>query len=314
MVRLALAAAALAAGAGSALPVRAEPGPLVGVEVATAVVLPRREVSGVGTAELSALAPGASREELWSASDRGRIVKWRLRWGQSLLEAADPVAGLGLAARAGRGFNIEALARVPQTREQPARLLLAPEQGTSAWSLEPPLQPGAALRPEAWPTALRDTLADEGSRHGVEAVDWHPRHGMLAALQRPGAEDNAVHTLHAADGRRWRLAGAAPKSDLKAIERIGEHRLLVLERLRGRESGGRDQRRFVLRELDLRSACDSPCNPPAFAVLGPGLDGRDHFEGMACFDAQTCLIVSDDGGDAPNPARLVQLRLRRSPR
>lgn len=293
-------------------PAASAPLPLRAIEVVTTLTLARVEVNGLKSAELSALAWSPSAKTLFAASDKGRLFAYRLRWdGEQRLTGAEISAATALIDPAtGKRMNAEGLAFAPAGNGRAAQLLVAPEKGASAWALaavSPDLLPPTA---QAWPAAIAQALAEPGTKHGVEAIEWHPEHGLMAALQRPVSTTPTLHTIHAADGRRWAFTSAATRADIKAIERIGIERLLVLERVRG---GAQDRREFVLREIDLQACATAPCNPPAIALRSAALDGRDNFEGLACIDATTCLLVSDDGSDGAGPTRLVQLRLQRGP-
>lgn len=285
--------------------------PLRAVEVMATLELPRVEVGGLRTAELSALAWSPASKTLFATSDKGHLFAYRLRWDGERLAAAEATAGTELLAPdSKKRLNAEGLVFVAAGGGRTARLIVAPEIGASAWAYaasSPELLPPS---PMDWPKAIAQALSDPGTKHGVEAVEWHPVHGLMAALQRPTAAEPNQHIVHAADGTRWAFTTAAARADVKAIERIGESKLLILERLRGGSSG---QRQFVLRELDLRDCTGAPCNPPVIALSGSGRDGRDNFEGLACLDAQTCLLVSDDGSEGAGTTKLVQLRLLRRP-
>jgi Esterase-like activity of phytase len=288
--------------------------PLRSVEVIAALELPRVEVNGLRTSELSALAWSPASKTLFAASDKGRLFAYALRWEGGRVVAAQPMAGTALLAPDVKTrLNAEGLVFAAAGGGQAARLIVAPELGASAWAyaasspaLMPPTPPTPTPLP--WPKAIAQAVSDAGAKHGVEAVEWHPLHGLMAALQRPTAAEPGHHVVHAADGTRWAFATAAARADVKAIERIGESRLLILERVRGGASG---QRQFVLREIDLRDCTGAACNPPVIALSGAALDGRDNFEGLACVDETTCLLVSDDGSDGAGPTRLVQITLVR---
>lgn len=279
-------------------------------EVLAVIELPAVEVDGIKVRELSALAWSPEEALLYAASDKGRLFRYELQWMSGRLTAATARGAMAIVSpQTGRRMNIEALAWQAPAQARPARLLLAGESEASAWSL--PLPATASDRPQAlaWPVAVAAALASAGGRQGVEAAEWHPAHGLLAALQRPGTP-MAAHVIYAADGTQWRFIAAAQRSDIKAIERIGAHRLLVLERLRG---GVANQRQFVLRELELRACALSPCNPAALALTSTALDGSDNFEGMTCRDDNNCLLVSDDGSEGTGTTKLVQVLLRRGP-
>jgi hypothetical protein len=271
--------------------------------------------AAVRVRELSALAWDPVRQLLVAGSDRGALVL--ITPPESGAEPARVSVWRHLRAEPGQpgAANIETLAwRAPQAGA-PGTLWMAAEHDTGARPLDLQGRPGAA-RP--WPPSLAQAL--QGSRHGVEAMTWDLRYGLVAALQRPRAASPGapgVHVLHAEDGRQWQVEPSDRSSSLKAIEAMGQGAWLLLERL-GSPSDGY---RTVIRQLD-PERCGSPATPGTGAVrceapvvpLHPPLDtGPDNFEGLACAEDGRCWIVSDGGTSRTAPTRLVQWRLEPRP-
>jgi hypothetical protein len=272
--------------------------------------------------ELSALAWDPRARELVAVSDRGRLFRYRLALQGGQWRAEQVMAQrLDLGVRAGGqaqlgSRNVEALAWHRTGPDGAGELLVAPEQGDHVTRLG---AEGQVLGTLAWPTAVAAALARagaEGQRHGVEAIAWHDRHGLLAATQRPtrsppraagGAE--RLHWIHAASGARWGFAASGRDSHLKAIESLPDGTLLLLERTQAR---GDERLHTVLRWLDL-GACGEArlCAAPLLPMQPAPIVGPDNVEGLACNDEGTCWLVSDGGaGDKP-PTRMWQFRLAR---
>lgn len=276
------------------------------------------------TLELSALAWDAPAQVLVAASDRGRLYRYRLGSTGGPLQP-QPVSTQRLERGAGGVRpNVEGLAWRPTA--EGGELLLAEEMGSA---VQRRAADGALLGTLPWPAAVADALAARSAgqaAHGVEAIGHHPRHGLLAALQRPlrltvaqrqrapvdadGAPARAAHWVHAADGARWGFLTAGPRSQLKALEVMADGSLLLLERVQQARDA---PLRAVLRRLDPQQ-CDSSrlCEAPALQQRPAALVGLDNFEGLACAPAPEgpCWMVSDDGG-GDRPTQLVQFRLAR---
>jgi hypothetical protein len=160
------------------------------------------------------------------------------------------------------------------------------------------------------PEALRDSSKYEKKNRGVEALAWYPRHGAVAAPQRPlTAHLPGTHRIYAGDGSVWAFtADRRGPSSVKAIERLGDASLLVLEKVRTPTGDA-----SILREVTL-AVCGEhrPCNPPTLALHGSGIDSSHNFEGLACISRDLCLLVTDDGkiGSAPGSLALVRLDYR----
>ena len=242
------------------------------------------------------------------------LFRWRVDSSGGTLRL-QPVAAHTIRDAAGRSaaLNAEALAwrRAGSSGaggDEHGTLWVAGETAAQAWTLD---TQGRQTGTADWPAALVADAARERSTHGIEAMDWHPQHGLLAALQRPlagavtGAGQAAAwHAVHAASGRSWRFAPAGPGSQLKAIETLQRGSvagLLVLERLRGMQP--------VLRWLALDHCGDAtPCTPEPVPLHGLPADGRHNVEGLACRDDGVCWLVSD-AASGKSPTRLLQLRL-----
>lgn len=285
--------------------------------------------------ELSALAWNPADQELVAASDRGLLYRYRLRMLDGQLHA-DTVSSQRLldprpsASRTPTEVNPEALAWRPQAPDRPApsaadpdagggggELLLAGEHGDAVLRLSPD---GRAQGRLPWPAAIATALSarvDAGSRHGVEAIAWHARLGLLAALQRPvkvrqaadpsDSSATSVHWIHAGSGARWGFAPAGPHSQLKAIEARPDGSLLLLERVR-RDNDPRLH--TILRTLDPATCGEARlCPAPVVPVHPAPIVGDENHEGLACTDSGTCWMVNDGGPNAEQPTRLIQFRL-----
>ena len=283
--------------------------------------------------ELSALAWNPEAQELVAASDRGVLVRYRLRTLDGQLQV-DTLSSQRLAkprqdaSQAPAALNPEALAwrsRTPDQQAPPAagpspgggELLLAGEHGDAVLRLSPD---GRAQGRLPWPSAVAAALSarvDAGSRHGVEAIAWHARLGLLAALQRPvkvrqaadpsDGSATSVHWIHAGSGARWGFAPAGPHSQLKAIEARPDGSLLLLERVR-RDNDPRLH--TILRTLDPATCGEARlCPAPVVPIQPAPIVGDENHEGLACTDSGTCWLVNDGGPNGEQPTRLIQFRL-----
>ncbi len=289
-------------GAAAAAPWRA-------VVLATIQVLPPPE-KGRKRLELSGLGWNPRTGELLAVSDRGQAGVVDLDLAQPLPARAGWRSWQGLPP--GLPRNAEALAWRPTAEGGEWLLATEPSPGAFRVAAGAPLGSPAAA-PLSWPPGLAAHLA-RGGRHGVEALAWHPLHGLLAAAQRPDgpALDGAPpqHAVHAESGS-WRFAAHGDQSHLKAIEVLPDGTLLLLERTR--QEGSADFQTH-LRWIDLRT-CGGPavCAAPAVAFSLPLRAGAINDEGLACTPALRCWIVNDDGAAAVPGTRLLQFELVRRP-
>lgn len=258
--------------------------------------------------ELSGLAWVPARQLLLAVSDRGLLWQLPVSWpgapGAERLLLGPPPAPLRLHdGSAGTALNAEAVEwrQAPQDGPDGA-VLVADESGhrVLAFDLTGRMQ---GTLPVPAPASQRERLRSRNA--GIEAMTWHPAHGLVVGMQRPPQGTDATqHHLHAGDGRAWSLRAAAERSAVKAAAWLDPSTLLVLERT----GSGRRLQAWLRPLASTDCTADGTCNAPALPLEHPALDGRDNFEGLACVGDGLCLLVSDNAGRGP--ARLLLVRVR----
>lgn len=262
--------------------------------------------AAAGPREISGLAWGPDGRSLYAVSDRGRL--WRLApdigrddAGQLRLRLDTPPQRIELAA--GLRPNAEALAwRAPDAAAPDGGLLIADELTHQALLVD---VQGKHLNTLPLPGSAPSKT--KGGASGVEAMAWHPQHGLLAALQRPpSGADKGVHLLHGGDGRTWGFVAAGARSSLKALEVAGDA-LWVLEKL----DQGKTHQTLLRRLSPQACAPQQLCESARITIADSRLRADDNFEGLACRPDGLCVLASDDGGGRPGTGRtmlvLVQL-------
>ena len=271
--------------------------PGAALEIHDRVTLAGQRVAGLQLNELSGLAWDADEQRLYAVSDKGRVFHFQFTVADRRIVTLQPLHAAALRDhRSGEPvptrFNAEGLALLDADNgiRGDTQLLVALENGPRVMRFTPE---GQAIAEIALPPALRDPQRYQTDNSRLESIAVHPRHGFVMAPQRPlKGEPPERHTIYATDGSRWSFTAHGPRSEIKAIDTLGNGRLLILER-----SGTRGERSTVLRELD-PSACaaDGACQAPE---LGGAADlGNDKYEGLARLSDKAYLIVSDN---AANP-------------
>lgn len=277
------------------------------LQLLASVVVANRPIDGHRPVELSALAFDHDQSELYAASDRGVLFRLALQWQAGRLLGATAAAAWPLRHPVdGSALDVEALAWRPAWPEGDAELIVAPEFGATAFRLDIPTRSIATL---AWPRgAVPATERGAASRHGVEALDWHPVHGLIVVMQRAVAGAPMQHEAHARDGSHWRWPALAVGADIKAIEVVSPQRALVLERVRDR---GQGRSNFYLRSIDLTqcaATASRSCEPATWRVP-VAAKGSYNLEGLACLSESECLLVSDSGESSRRPTLLLHVRV-----
>lgn len=277
------------------------------LQLVASVVVADRPIDGHRPIEISALAFDRDQRELYAASDRGVLFRLALQWQDGRLLGATAAAAWPLRHPVdGSALDVEALAWRQAWPEGDAELIVAPEFGATAFRLDTATRSLATL---AWPRgAAPATARSAASRHGVEALDWHPVHGSIVVMQRASAGAAMQHEAHARDGSHWRWPTLAVGADIKAIEVVSPQRALVLERVRDRGPG---RSSFYLRSIDLTQCAakaSRSCEPATWRVPLPDKGGHN-LEGLACLDESECLLVSDSGESSRRPTLLLHVRM-----
>lgn len=245
--------------------------------------------------ELSGLDWDATRQRLVAVSDRGWVIELTLDARAQTLASLELAASVEVRAPAKPRVNGESVVARRDgwwvADEARRRVLNVSREGS--------------VRDErALPGGLGgDAGASKTSGSDVEAVVVHPRHGLLAAVQRPRASDPpGTHLVHAEDGRTWPLAASAGgRSTIKAADLRGE-RLRLLEKIDPDEKGVPYW--FVVREIDL--SAQTPAPGRAWTIDDPRLAGHN-LEGLACLDDARCVLVSDSSGSKAGDVTLFVL-------
>jgi hypothetical protein len=144
----------------------------------------------------------------------------------------------------------------------------------------------------------KNIASEKRLRHrnkGLEALAWHPRHGLVTAPERPlkGAE-KGVRTLYALSGKRWSYRPAkGDRSSITAIEILSDGNFLILER---EYSGWSRPVIITLRKLYIRRCGGRRLCPSRILARFDSSDGWavDNFEGLARVARDRFLMISDD--------------------
>jgi Esterase-like activity of phytase len=243
--------------------------------------------------ELSDLAWDADRRQLLAVSDRGRLHVYALSHAGDGPVLAQPLHRQSLAGP----LDLEAMAIDPSGRlhlidETSGEVLQMERVGAHGWQriapgADQPPRPQAAARSRAGP--------------GIEAATWVPGEGLVVARQQPA---EGLHRAVSAGGRSWAIRPLGLGATVKAMARLGDDRLVVLEKVRRPGPDG-----FVLRTWALSCAGPSPCPTQDLPVTDARIEPRDNFEGLTCLDERRCLLVTDDGGSADERTLLVLVRI-----
>jgi len=275
--------------------------------------IPAADVSGIRIDELSGLAWDEDEQLLYAVSDKGNVFHFRLKLEGNALVACEPVSAAALAdpeakASPSTRFNAEGLTVQNASNGKSGDTMLVVSLESDRARIIRFSPAGVALGELPVPSPLDDPSKYRKGKatQGLEAVAYHPEHGLMTAPESPlpGRPDN-LHTLYAGD-RHWSFERHSRDSRLKAIDLLADGNALVLER----SQTGKGSNRTVtpsLRKVNL-VACprDGTCVTETLGVLPAG---SDNFEGMTLMGDHRVLIVSDHDAKDPGSTTLMLLTL-----
>lgn len=281
------------------------------LEVLDSIQTPANGANSMSIEELSGLAWDEDEQLLYAVSDRGVLHHFRIRVdGARIAEIRPvfsvPIAATGSEVSGGSLTNAEGLSALNDDNgiQSDTELLVAFEDGPAIVRLTPQGKRIADI-PLPGPLADKKQYSKKNSR--IEAVAFDKRHGVLTAPERPlEGQPEDRHTLYAADGTSWSFDAFQPDSRLKAIQKLADGNLLVLERTREKKGGVSTAR---LRYLDF-AACSAEreCH---LAELVAAQDAMlvNNFEGLARLSEDVFLMVTDMTKKDAEPTTFVLFKV-----
>jgi hypothetical protein len=248
-------------------------------------------IDGVAFREISDAAYDPSRQLLYLLSDKGRLFRLHARFSdrEAVLDSPGGVRlhrpghdRLKHRNHDSEGLTLDERGRLWVSFERQPRIERINAHGT--------LVERAAL-PQGFPPASQL----RGPNKQLEALTWHPRYGLITALERPPRGTRSTdQALYALSGRTWHFqTEPIPGTSITAIETMDDGNLLVLER-------AVDSRHFnvviTLKKVYLDREHNSTCPT---VVLGQMRADRgwsfENFEGLARVAPHRYIMVSDGG-------------------
>lgn len=270
---------------------------------------------GVRIEELSGLAWDEDEQLLYAVSDGGILHHFRVRLEGSRIAGIESVFSTPLATKASEVSgkpvtNAEGLTTINDDNGQrsDSELLIAFEDGPSIARFT---ARGEWIANVSLPVLLADETQYGKKNSRLEAVAFIEGHGILTAPERPlKGQPEGRHTLYAASGTTWSFAASQPDSRLKAIQKLPDGNLLVLERTREKKGGAPTAR---LRYLDFAKCSERRECHLAELSAEPDAMLVDNFEGMARLSGDLFLIVTDKKRKDAEPTTFVLFSVKATP-
>lgn len=272
--------------------------------------LPAEGANGVPILEFSGLSWDEDEQLLYAVSDGGVLHHLRLRVAGDRLVEVVPVFSVRLSTPASKVSgkavsNAEGITTVNDDngKTSDSELLIAFEDGPSVGRFSPQ---GGWIADVELPGPLADPQQYSKKNSRLEAVAFDERHGIVTAPESPLKDQpEGLHTLYAADGTTWSFEVVEADSRLKAIQKMADGNLLVLERT----NEGKGDRAARLRHLDITQCGSGGQCDVADLSTAPEALLADNFEGLARLSEDLFLIVTDKTEKDGEPTALVLFKV-----
>ncbi len=161
------------------------------------------------------------------------------------------------------------------------------------------------------PKKLRKRKNYRHKNKALESVTQHPIYGTLTAAEFPLSENKIKYqTVYSSTGKKWNFPASVPKkSAITGLETLPNGDLLVLERS---WVNAFTPITINLRQLQLNKCDDKNfCQTKTIASLS-GAEGwyLDNFEGLAHYNNNQYLMVSDDNNNPLQNTVLVLFEIK----
>jgi len=252
-----------------------------------------KAIDGVPFTELSDLAYQPASHTLYLLSDRGQFYHFHAAWGAHIT-ALSPVHGYVLHTPGGKHLKRSKSDSEGLTLDGQGRLWVSFERKPHVARIAPD---GRMIRYLPLPKALRNAKKYRSRNKGMEALTWHPRYGLISALEYPPKGTPKTHqTLYTLSGKQWHFrAENIPGSAISAIETMDDGTILVLER-------AFDKKQFTLvitlKKVYLDKQKNGLCRSKILGQMSTDNGWMlDNFEGLTRVAPHRYLMISDDNGN-----------------
>lgn len=160
------------------------------------------------------------------------------------------------------------------------------------------------------PKYLKNRKNFRHTNKALESVTQHPVYGILTAAEYPLKKDSMkLQTLYASTGKKWHFPASLPKnSAITGLETLPNGDILVLERA---WSNIFTPITINLRQLELNNCNEKNECPTRNIAMLSGANGwlLDNFEGLAHYDGNQYLMISDNNHSPLQSTILVLLEV-----
>lgn len=255
-------------------------------------ILLYKQIDGLKFSEISDLAYDQNKKRLYFVSDEGKLFTFDALFDEKI-ERLNAMSGVELVKNSGKKFKRWRRDSEGLTIDNKGELYVSFEGRAKIGKFD---QEGRMQKEYVLPKKLIDPKNYRSRNKSLEALAWHPAHGLLTAAEWPLKQKHKKeHTIYALNGQEWNFkAEAEGKSAVVAMEVMDDGNLLVMERS---FTGLMNPLVITLKRVQLIECKSSKqlCKSELLLKMNTHQGWNiDNFEGLAKVGKHRYVMVSDD--------------------
>ena len=268
------------------------------------------EIGGVKFSEISDLAYDKRTDSLFMVSDEGKLFEFKAVFAEKIMKLEPARAG-PLLKKNGKKFKKWRRDSEGMTLDGKGRLLISFEEKPKiGWFHKNSKKYGRLIKKYRLPKKLRSMKRFRSKNKGMEALAWHPKYGILTALEYPPkGVDKKRQSIYSLNGREWHFkAEPEANSAVSAIEVTDDGNVLVLERS---FTGYMNPFVVTLKKVYIKRCKRGVCPVKVLVKMNShkGWD-VDNFEGLAKVGKHRYVMISDDNDNFFQKTLLIYFEVK----
>ncbi|BAF71027.1 esterase-like activity of phytase family protein [Sulfurovum sp. NBC37-1] len=268
------------------------------------------EIDGVKFSEISDLAYDKKAKSLFMVSDEGKLFEFKAVFADKIKRLEPQRAGR-LLKKNGKKFKKWRRDSEGMTLDRKGRLLISFEEKPKiGWFHKNSDKYGRLIKKYELPKKLRSMKRFRSKNKGMESLAWHPKYGILTALEYPPkGVDKKRQSIYALSGKEWHFkAEPEVNSAISAIEVMDDGNILVLERS---FTGYMNPFVVTLKKVYIDRCKKRVCPAKVLAKMNShkGWD-VDNFEGLAKVGKHRYVMISDDNDNFFQKTLLIYFEVK----
>ena len=251
-----------------------------------------KTIEGLKFSEISDLAYDQNENRLYFLSDEGKLFVFDALFSDKI-ETLKAASSVELVKNSGKKFKRWRRDSEGLTINNKGELYASFEGRAKIGKFD---QKGRMVKAYTLPKKLREPENYRSRNKSLEALTWHPKHGLLTATEWPlKHKHKKEQTIYALNGNKWHFkAEAESKSAVVAMEVMDDGNLLVMERS---FTGFMNPLVITLKKIYLSRCMNKKqmCKSERLLKMNTHQGWNiDNFEGLAKVGKHRYVMVSDD--------------------